>query len=594
MKKDKESRLWVLGTSSKDENCNFEELDKFLLFSQSSIKNLDSSSISIESFYSRVNFNDDIDSFNHGLKTLLLSCDQILQANKINGSFYDSGFWLVHRLTDLFFLHSLCDQIDNQFTNIKLIVPKDFEKLFIRDCSLEDLSFNNLGAGLEHSLQFLHYGLPNSEIIYSKTRDKKWISFLRKLQFLKRSPEILHRKINNFLSTLKVFFLKPATKKKILIAQTGYDADFLTRSYSKKTFKTISLKIDKDNLLKDEMSSNTIENLEIEINKFLLKFLPRFSLPLNDFFNSFIKKISIYSNSIDEHLKNKLLSNKVDALAFSSGATSLVERKTCLQANKLNISVIFMRHQGIEINFFPPSFLDDFCENDLIIHRTQFLLNDYEIESYPIQDRINYKKAGFIEFSKLLPSKKEKKGILYSAGPPEHFTFKNPRAIITNFERFNFVSKLISSINKFNLQLDIKVHPAEWKSSAIFFRNLVNKFTRKNKPKILLDGSIERIMMNYELIILDIISTRVLNFALYHNLQVILYVPNDYFLNEIPFEDLEKRIHIVRDNIELERALQKFYDGKLEFKSNPMFDEKYLRDLSHEELIAEAYREIVN
>ena len=66
MNKDKDFKLWILGTSLKDENYNFEELDKFLLFSQSSIRNIDSSSISIESFYSRANFNDDIDSFNIG------------------------------------------------------------------------------------------------------------------------------------------------------------------------------------------------------------------------------------------------------------------------------------------------------------------------------------------------------------------------------------------------------------------------------------------------------------------------------------------------------------------------------------------------
>ena len=101
-------------------------------------------------------------------------------------------------------------------------------------------------------------------------------------------------------------------------------------------------------------------------------------------------------------------------------------------------------------------------------------------------------------------------------------------------------------------------------------------------------------MMNYELIVLDIISTRVLNFALYNNLQVILYVPNDYFLNEMPFQDLEKRIHIVRDEIELERALQRFFEGKLVRKSHPIFDKKYLRELSHEELIEEVYRVIMN
>tara|TARA_B100000989_G_scaffold297183_1_gene282220 strand:- start:62 stop:1849 length:1788 start_codon:yes stop_codon:yes gene_type:complete len=595
MKNNKEPRLWVLGTSLKDESFNIETTDKVLLFSQSSLKNLDSSSISIESFYSRKNFNFEIDSFNNGLMTLFLTCDQILKSDEISGSFYDNGFWFVHKLTDLFFIHSLCDQIENQFSNVKLIVPKDFKKLSISDCSLEDLNFNNLGNGLEHSLQFLHYGLPKSEILYCNKNDKRWISFLRKLQFLKRSPEILFRKIKDLFSVVRVFFLKASTEKTILIAQTGYDADFLLRSFSKKTFKTISFnEILKDTLSKEDLSLNTIDNLEIEINSFLQKFLPRFSSPLKDFFNSYVKNVSTYTNSIEKQLKSKLVSNKVDALVFSGGATNLVDRKSCLQANVLKIPVIFMRHQGIELNFIPASLLDDFCDNDLTINRTQFLLNEYEIESYPVQDNIKYKKGGFIEFSKPLPSKKEKKGILYSGGPPEHFTFKNPRALITNFERFHLASKLISLTDKLNLQLDIKVHPIEWELSVTFFRNLVKKNPLKNKPKILFDGSIERIMMNYELIILDIIPTRVLTFALYYNLQVILYVPKDYLLNETSFQDLEKRIHIVRDNIELEQVLQKFYDGTLARKSYPAFDKKYLRDLSHKEFIEETFKAIVN
>jgi hypothetical protein len=77
-------------------------------------------------------------------------------------------------------------------------------------------------------------------------------------------------------------------------------------------------------------------------------------------------------------------------------------------------------------------------------------------------------------------------------------------------------------------------------------------------------------------------------------MQVVLYVPKDYILNETSFRDLEKRIHIVRDNIELEKVIQEFYDGKLAKKSYPAFDKKYLRDLSHKEFIKETFRAIVN
>ena len=90
---------------------------------------------------------------------------------------------------------------------------------------------------MEHSLQFLHYGLPKSEILYSNKNDERWISFLRKLQFLKRSPDILFRKIKYFMRFLRVFFLKASTEKKIFVAQTGYDVDFILRNFQKKLSK---------------------------------------------------------------------------------------------------------------------------------------------------------------------------------------------------------------------------------------------------------------------------------------------------------------------------------------------------------------------
>ena len=146
--------------------------------------------------------------------------------------------------------------------------------------------------------------------MFINKNDEKWISFLRKLQFLKRCPEILFRKLKNFISYLRVFFLKTSTKKQILVAQTGYDTDFLLRNFSKKTFKKISFTgILKDNLTKEDISFNTIVNLEKEIDNFLHKFLPRFSSPLKKFFNSYIRNVSIYSNSIEKLLKSKLKSN---------------------------------------------------------------------------------------------------------------------------------------------------------------------------------------------------------------------------------------------------------------------------------------------
>ena len=350
----------------------------------------------------------------------------------------------------------------------------------------------------------------------------------------------------------------------------------------------------KNNLTPQEISQDIVNSLEKEIIIFLGEFLPRYSDPLKDFFTSYIKNVSSIANSIEEELTNILLLEKPDALVFSAGASNLVDRKSCLISNNLNIPVIFMRHQGIEINFFPQSFLDTFVESDLIIKRKQFLLNDYETKLYPKHENVSYEKKGWIDFSKPLPPIKAKKGIIYSAGPPDHFTFKNPRAIITNMERFNLSKNLLHLTQKHDVSMDIKVHPCEWEIGYDFFHQLIKDLPRRNKPRILLDGSIERIIRNYELVVIDIISTRVLTFALYYDLQIILYIPEEYYLNLETFKDLEDRIHIVRTSHQLNVAIEKFCKGTLLKKNDNIFKHKYLRNLSHDEFLEEAFQALVN
>ena len=109
-----------------------------------------------------------------------------------------------------------------------------------------------------------------------------------------------------------------------------------------------------------------------------------------------------------------------------------------------------------------------------------------------------------------------------------------------------------------------------------------------------MEGSIERILRNYQIVVIDILSTRVLSFCLYHNIEIILYVPQDYRLNSETFVDLEKRVHVVRDNGELHNTLRAYSEGLLQNKDFIGFHAKYFGKLSHLESLQEAYKALVS
>ena len=592
----KEPNLWVLGTNVRNRRLASQPEDKILPFTPSAFHSSKENELDLDDFFSRKEFSSSIDTFQQELEKLLISCDKILAISNIKGSFFDSAFWFTVQLSGLFYIHSVSESIAEKYKEINIVVPEGFKCLSIDDCSIQDLRFSNIGTGLIPSLQFLHLGLPGSILIHNEaTISKKNFSLLKRLQFIKRSPEILLRKTSSLLQSIKNFFYLPTTKKKILVAQPGYDVDHLIRHYSNKTFNTISLieEIEKRITFK-AIPTETLSSLENEIETFLNKYLPRFSSSLLRFFISYISNVSAYSDSIEEEVRKALEFYSPDALLFSNGATNLVERKSCLVANELSVPVYFMRHQGIELSFVGPTHLDNFGEKDPTIKRTQFLLNQYELDSYPTNKNITYAVPGLIDITKALPQISLKQRILYSAGPPANLNFKNLRDVITDRERFNFSESLINFTQQLSVELDIKVHPAGWEASAELFYKLIENIPSHKKPNILLDGSIERILRNYQIVVIDIITTRVLSFCLYHNLEIVLYVPRDYRLNYETFQDLEKRAHIVRDESELHNILKAYSDGSLQNKSCIEFNIKYFGKLSHLESLQEAYKTLVS
>ena len=136
----KPKKLSILGTyvSRMDVTKDDQEV---LFFSINSFSEISYNSLDIEDFFSREDFEGSIDLFNESLIKLLKKIDENLKTCNIEGSFFDSGFWLTHRFSDIYFLHSLTEQINSLYEDVNLYVPDNYAKLNIEKCSLKDFSF---------------------------------------------------------------------------------------------------------------------------------------------------------------------------------------------------------------------------------------------------------------------------------------------------------------------------------------------------------------------------------------------------------------------------------------------------------------------
>ena len=590
----KPKKLSILGTyvPSMEVRKDDEEL---LFFSINSFSEISYNSLDIEDFFSRGDFEDSIDLFNESLIKLLKKIDENLKTCNIEGSFFDSGFWLTHRFSDIYFLHSLTEQINSLYEDVNLYVPKNYTKLNIEKCNLKDFSFKNLDSGLIHSLQFLECGLINPKVIRVDEKNNFFsFNFLRLSQLFLRSFEILKRRVFlKFFVFLKSIFSRKKYKK-VLIFKNGYDLDFLINKYSSKIVKYLDLnKININNFGSSDLDEDTTRKIIDEIDSFLNHWLPLYKNELKIFFSTFLEEISLKANSLRNSLEKEILSHSPDAILFNSGATSLFEKIISRISNEYNVSIYYLRHQGIELSFLRPSYLDLFIDKQPDIKRIQFLNHKLEHKLFNLNKKVELKYFGLIDFSQpLIRDSQNKKGILYSVGPPAHFSFKNLRNVISDRERYNLAKNLFEESTNSEINLDIKVHPGELKLSYDLFRRLVRRYNEKKNLRIIVDGSIERILKNYDLVILDIISSRVLTYSLFLKKNIILYVPENYSVNEYFYEHLLSRVHIVKNKSDLESVLINYKKNTLPKKDFEGFDKIFFSKNYHDNILESFYNEI--
>ena len=147
---------------------------------------------------------------------------------------------------------------------------------------------------------------------------------------------------------------------------------------------------------------------------------------------------------------------------------------------------------------------------------------------------------------------------------------------ISDYQRFNFMNDLIGICAENNLNLSMKVHPVEWQIARDCLEILIGECDQHSrKPKILVGGAIERILDDYDLLVVDMISSRVVSMALRLEIPIIIFLPEGNVVNEHCFADLKNRTYIVKNRQELIELLDIFRENGLHPKLEDEFAEKY-------------------
>lgn len=533
--------------------------------------------ITIDHFISRSDAYKDTQNFEKAFRGWIHECDRSVEAVLgIDRVFSSEAFWLLIRLSGLRYIVNVVDKINSRYKKIEFIVSSNINPLPAPDLSWKSLRLVKFGYGLESVMSFLYSGLNNSSCIFFKGKDTKKINkhLLDRLKsLLLRSPEIIIRRGKILFSGL----LSLITRKdnNIWVVQGGYDVDVLKRACPNINFQYIREKEENYALGSEANDISRLRKTIIDLTiPFLHEWMPQYEKWVMEWVISYVANIVATYPSVLNGIDDRLNEDKPIAVLYSIGAEDALEEAIAKMCIKNDIPVFYFKHSGADNLFVEPSVFDRYMEKNTYIKRTQFLSSEIELKEYENIQEISCYVTGALNRPKMIKGPGSRK-ILYSVGPPTHHTYKEMGRIPSDRERFGFAKSLIRLTEKYQLEIDIKIHPAESHIGYEFIKNLLSQQIC-NSARILPEGTIERIIKNYGLIVLDMISTRVLTGVLNLDIPAILYVPENFPVNIETFSELQGRVYVVNGADQLDDLLNEYSASGLPGLYSESFSIKYL------------------
>ncbi len=539
--------------------------------------------LALEDFHSHEKCYSDTEMFSVAVDKWLNDCDQICYEHLgLSRAFSANGFWLLHRLSDLRYLHGVLDGISKRYKKIVILVPTTVPCLSDPEVNFANLNLSTFGFGLGHVLQFFMLGMP--EMTVHRTDVNVWAT-LQELggqlqQIIRRAPEILWRRGYRLASNC---YLRAHKKKAVVwVVQGGYDVEILRRACPDVNFKHVLLReVKAANLCVAVETDLALKEIRDLSESFFSEWLPRYKIWLKQFITTYFRSVVCRLQPVNSGIALRMAAERPLAILYALGAGNILEETIGHVANQQKIPVYYFKHGGAENFFLQPSVLDKYFEQNFAVARTQFLHSNIELSHYNNLSNVRTVVTGALERPLFRPKKKRGGEILYSVGPPAHFSFKEMRKTISDCERYQLAKSLIDVCLDQTISLDIKVHPGERKVGTAFFETLLASPKRSShRIRLITGGTTERILDQYSLLVLDMISTRVLSGVLNLDLPVIMFIPYGFPVKSEYYLDLQKRIHVVHNKEELGYVLTRHSKGELPSLFSKDFSRKYLAPMS--------------
>lgn len=555
------NKLIVLACGSFERKLVEKNAD-ILAFTISSMAQLDQYEIeylSISDFVTRNDALTDTNNFSHDFQKFILSSDKLIEGVGVPHAILSNAFWILHRLSALRFISTVIDKINLRYSNVVIVGP--FSDVILKDPTLDwgSLNWSGFGVGLKSVLAQLKHGVNNAEYRqYNLSNNVKSKYVVAKItSMVMRLPEFLYRRSLLCIKSMLPFIL--SYDRCVWVVQSGYDVDILSYKCVNTRFKKINLESRLNSIKSNEIVDYSLiqEDLDKLIEHFLEKWLPHHQNFVSKIFWTYLNQIvSRYPLMISEIRKN-FTKDSPQAVLYSIGSENILEEAIARVAEEYSVPVFFFKHSAVYNMFVGESILDPYFEKNPNIRRTQFLSSALELEHYLGLDNVECIAAGVASRPKISNVSKNNRKILYSVGPPNQHTFKEMGRVVYDKERYDFAKLLIQLSGELELDIDIKIHPAQASTGFELFQLLLEN-TQDHHAQIIPEGSIERIFDRYGLIILDMIQTRVLASVLCLKIPVIIYVPSDVLVSQKYFDELRGRVYIVRTHQEIVNTISRF------------------------------------